>query len=212
MLTYKETQPKSYDYVISYLAPNILNKTILESAKIAAINFHPGPPKYPGIGGYNFALYNGDKQYGVVAHYMEEKVDSGKIFDQRFFAIFPNDTVERLKERSMSSLLDLFYHVMQQILLDIKAYFTKEANWEAIPYTRKELQELCNYRGCSNHTWKWYNACYFPGAKDKPYLMDDENVKYYIIREDHYDQTKGLPGWKFSPQKHPWDTSYYESI
>lgn len=199
-----------FDYVISYLSPWILPQAVLD--KGIAINFHPGPPKYPGIGGYNFALYNGDESYGVVAHFMEEKVDTGMIFDTSDFAIFPNDTVETLKERSMSALLDLFYHVMQQILLDAKVYFTKEDTWKREPYTRKDLQNLCHYALELPDFWRWYNACYFPNAKDKPHIIDTENVKYYIIREDHYDQTQGLPGWQFSPQKHPWDTAYYESI
>ena len=30
-----------------------------------AINFHPAPPKYPGSGCYNFAIYNKDKKIGM---------------------------------------------------------------------------------------------------------------------------------------------------
>ncbi|HHT9160159.1 MAG TPA: hypothetical protein ACFYEH_09890 [Candidatus Brocadiaceae bacterium] len=35
---------KKYDYVISYISPWIVPKHVLDNAKIAVINFHPGPP------------------------------------------------------------------------------------------------------------------------------------------------------------------------
>ena len=44
-----------------------------------AINFHPGPPEFRGIGCANFALLKNSKYYGSTAHVMEAKVDSGPI-------------------------------------------------------------------------------------------------------------------------------------
>ncbi|MCK5346414.1 MAG: hypothetical protein KAR20_23550, partial [Candidatus Heimdallarchaeota archaeon] len=65
------------DLVLSYLSPWIVPKHILEKTTKWNINFHPGPPEYPGIGCFNFALYDEANEYGVTAHIMEEKVDSG---------------------------------------------------------------------------------------------------------------------------------------
>ena len=42
-----------FDYVLSFLSKKILNKKFLSQTKILNINFHPGPPDYPGIGCYN---------------------------------------------------------------------------------------------------------------------------------------------------------------
>ncbi len=66
-------------YIISFVSPWIIPENLLNSAQKAAINFHPGPPDYPGTGCYNFALYEGTKKYGVTAHHMEKKVDTGNI-------------------------------------------------------------------------------------------------------------------------------------
>jgi methionyl-tRNA formyltransferase len=49
------------DFLISYLAQWIIPAAVLEKATWAAINFHPGPPEYPGIGCTNFAVYNREK-------------------------------------------------------------------------------------------------------------------------------------------------------
>ena len=51
----------SGDFIISYLSRWVLQRSILRRAQIAAINFHPASPQYPGIGCNNFALYNNEK-------------------------------------------------------------------------------------------------------------------------------------------------------
>ena len=63
----------SGDYIFSYLCPWIIPMSIIKKAEIAAINFHPGSPKYPGSGCYNFAIYNGEKEYGVTCHFLSKK-------------------------------------------------------------------------------------------------------------------------------------------
>ena len=52
------------DYILSFRSLLILPEKIINNAKIAAINFHPGPPKYRGVGCLNYAVYNNEKYYG----------------------------------------------------------------------------------------------------------------------------------------------------
>ena len=42
------------DIIICFRNHYILSKKFIKKAKICAINFHPGPPKYRGIGCVNF--------------------------------------------------------------------------------------------------------------------------------------------------------------
>ena len=74
----------SGDFILSYLNPLVLPNILIERAKIAAINFHPGSPAYPGSGCYNFALYNQAEQYGVTCHHLVKRVDSGDIISQKY--------------------------------------------------------------------------------------------------------------------------------
>ena len=53
-----QLKPISYDYIISFRSYIILKKKNLSKIKYASLNFHPGPPKYRGIGCANFAIYN----------------------------------------------------------------------------------------------------------------------------------------------------------
>lgn len=129
------------EYIISFVSPWIIPKSVLASAKKAAINFHPGSPDYPGTGCYNFALYENSKKYGVTVHHMEETVDTGKIIMTSYFDISPFETVETLKLKSMNHLLYCFEKILSCISCNKPLPVSDEA-WARKPFTRKEMEEL----------------------------------------------------------------------
>lgn len=130
------------DLLISYLAQWIIPQQVLQHAGLAAINFHPGPPAYPGIGCTNFAIYNGEKEFGITCHHMLARVDSGAIVAVRRFPVFPGDTVFSITQRCYAEIWHLFYELMSG-LLQGKDLPQSAENWERKPYTRKQLNELC---------------------------------------------------------------------
>lgn len=138
----KEAESKSRDILISYISPWVIPSNVLKRTRLWNINFHPGPPAYPGIGCTNFAIYNAEKVYGVTAHIMEEKVDTGKIIAVKRFPILPSDSVYSLTTRSYEHLLSLFFEVMDFISANEAIPESNEA-WKRAPYTRRELEELC---------------------------------------------------------------------
>ncbi|MGP1568906.1 MAG: formyltransferase family protein [Peptoanaerobacter stomatis] len=129
------------EYIISFVSPWIIPKSILTSAKKAAINFHPGSPDYPGTGCYNFALYENSKKYGVTVHHMNEKVDTGNIIMTSYFDISPFESVETLKLKSMNHLLFCFEKVLSYILCNEQLPVSDES-WKRKPFTRKEMFEI----------------------------------------------------------------------
>lgn len=129
------------DYIISFVSPWIIPGTLLDSAKTAAINFHPGSPEYPGIGCYNFALYENNSRYGVTVHHMKEKVDSGDIIMTSYFDIAPFESVETLKLKSMNHLLYCFEKILSYISQDMPMPVSDET-WQRKPFTRKEMLRL----------------------------------------------------------------------
>ena len=130
------------DIIISYISPWVIPASVLRGAKKFAINFHPGPPEYPGIGCSNFAIYNHEKEYGVTAHIMEEAVDTGMIIAAERFPIYLHDTVYSLTQRSYKKLLTLFRKVMAGIF-NKNEIMPLEGGWKRRPYTRKQLNDLC---------------------------------------------------------------------
>lgn len=130
-----------FDYIISYLSPWIIPKYILDIAKKAAINFHPAPPEYPGIGCINFALYEDVEKYGVTCHHMNHAVDTGEIIAVKRFAVYQNDTVETLLNRSYDYQLSLFYDIIS-FIFNGQILPVSSEKWSRKPFTRKELDKL----------------------------------------------------------------------
>lgn len=130
------------DYILSYLSPWIIPKALLERARKGAINWHPGPPEYPGIGCTNFAVYNQEKEFGITCHYMANQVDSGKIIETRKFPILSGDTVYSITQKCYAYILCSFLSICDKIAQEAPLP-SSNFNWKRIPYTRKELNDLC---------------------------------------------------------------------
>ena len=133
------------DLIISYLAQWILPDSILQKARKAAINFHPGPPDYPGIGCTNFAVYNKEKEFGITCHHMLAKVDSGSIISVRRFPVFENDTVYSITQRCYTEILHLFYELISDVFTGRPLPQSNEI-WTRKPFTRKQLNDLCELK------------------------------------------------------------------
>lgn len=89
-----------FDYIFASRSHFILKKKLINQAKYAAINFHPGPPSYRGIGCVNYAIYEKSKTYGATAHIIDEKIDHGKIIDVKLFKVSKFDTVEKVLSKT----------------------------------------------------------------------------------------------------------------
>jgi methionyl-tRNA formyltransferase len=131
----------SCDHLISFLSPWIVPARVLANAK-TSINFHPASRDYPGIGCYNFCLYDGAAQFGAICHHMVEKVDRGKIIEERRFPVLDNETVETLKLRTMIVMLALYHDIIVGIATGRPLPEAPET-WSRAPFTRAQLNELC---------------------------------------------------------------------
>jgi len=129
------------DVIVSYCSRWIVPSFLIEREGITSINFHPGPPEYPGIGGLNWALYNNDTSFGVTCHHMAPKVDSGSIIEVRRFSVAQSDDVESLFHRTHLNLEALAYDVLGAISAGSNLPRSKE-EWSGPSRSRQELDEL----------------------------------------------------------------------
>ncbi|MBC7947558.1 MAG: hypothetical protein H7Y42_06740 [Chitinophagaceae bacterium] len=133
------------DLLISFISSWIIPDDLLARASYAAINFHPGSPEYPGTGCTNFAIYNGEKEYGVTCHHMKAVVDTGNIIAVKRFPIEPADSVYDVTQQCYTRIEEMFYAIMDCILQG-KSLPVSVETWKRKPYTRKQLDELCHIR------------------------------------------------------------------
>lgn len=167
------------DYIFSYLSPWIMPNSLLESAKKGAINWHPGPPEYPGIGCTNFAVYNGEKEFGITCHYMLPKVDAGKIIETARFAILQNDTVYSITQKCYALILNSFYRIIEKIAAGETLPVSGE-HWKRRPFTRKELDSLSEIKPdmTADEIEKRLKATTY----DKPWAFVEINGKKFYYR------------------------------
>jgi hypothetical protein len=126
--------------LISFLSPWIVPARILDRCGLA-INFHPGSVDYPGTGCYNFALYEDAGEFGATCHHMLPKVDTGPVIEERRLPIFPADTVETLKLRTMVTMLAMFQDIATSIAQGSDLPVAK-SHWTRRAFTRREMNAL----------------------------------------------------------------------
>ncbi len=136
------------DYIICFRSLSILPKKLLKKAYIAAINFHPAPPEYPGSGCINFALYDEVTKYGVTAHIMNSKVDNGDILEVKRFKINMNNNLQEVLSKTHDELFKLCYSFIRALSLKGKKHIIekkqlfKNEKWRGSAKKIKELDRL----------------------------------------------------------------------
>ena len=87
----------------------ILSKDFIKSFKGKIINIHPSLlPKYKGLNTHERVLENNEKITGCSVHFVNQKLDAGKIILQKKIKIFKKDNVKSLKKRILKEEYKLY--------------------------------------------------------------------------------------------------------
>lgn len=107
--------PERIDLVISFLFWKLIREPLVSLGRIGCLNFHPAPlPDLRGIGGYNVAILEGMREWGVSCHFVDEGFDTGDLVEVERFPMDPDSaTAFSLDLESQERLLGLFQRVMR---------------------------------------------------------------------------------------------------
>lgn len=106
----------SPDLVVSYSAPLIFKKRLLEIPTLGCINLHCSKlPDYAGVMPSFWTLYNKEKITGTTVHYMDSKIDNGSILGQKVVNIDPNETMFTLIKKTKNIGGDLMVEVLNAL-------------------------------------------------------------------------------------------------
>ncbi len=140
------------DYIFAFRNPVILPELLVRSARLGAINFHPGPPEYPGSGCTNFALLDRATSFGVTAHLMEKIVDSGKILAVNRFPITDSHTLEQLSRETHKALFNLAAPFVREAISKGKEFVSSSIadsaaeKWSGTRRSMKSVNEMQEIR------------------------------------------------------------------
>ena len=81
----------------------ILSKNFIENFKGKILNIHPSLlPKYKGLNTHQKAIENKDKYSGCTVHFVNSKLDSGKVILQKKVKILKKDTPDSLAKKILA--------------------------------------------------------------------------------------------------------------
>ena len=81
----------------------ILSKKFIKNFKGKILNIHPSLlPKYKGLNTHQRAMENNDKYSGCTVHFVNAKLDSGKIILQKKVSILKKDSPDSLAKKVLA--------------------------------------------------------------------------------------------------------------
>ena len=94
----------------------ILSKKFIKNFKGKIINIHPSLlPKYKGLNTHEKVIENKEKYTGCTVHYVNDKLDSGKIILQKKIKVFKHDTAETIKKRVLDKEHQIYFKAILKI-------------------------------------------------------------------------------------------------
>lgn len=116
---YESLAPKNINVGVLAAYGYILKPLLLSLPKKGFINLHPSLlPHYRGAAPINWAIIRGEKETGLTTFLMNEKVDAGKIVQQKRLEINPEETAGELTQRLAELGAELMVETLQMVEKD----------------------------------------------------------------------------------------------
>lgn len=129
--------------IIGFTTDVIVPRWMLHAAGYGSYNFHPGPPDLPGWAPISFAVYEGARRFGVTAHVMEAKTDTGAIVGSRLFEVAENTGYAVLQGAMVKAIFELFHDLARPLATSIYPLPATDVAWSGEQRTRRMAEELC---------------------------------------------------------------------
>ena len=98
----------------------ILSKNFIKKFKGKILNIHPSLlPKYKGLNTHTRVINNREKYSGCTVHYVNSKLDAGKIILQKKVKVSKRDNVESLKIKILKQEHKLYPKAVMKILTNL---------------------------------------------------------------------------------------------
>ena len=138
--------PEDVDLVISFLFWELIREPLLSLGRIGCLNFHPAPlPDLRGVGGYNVAILEGMREWGVSCHFVDAGLDTGDLVEVDRFAIDPDrETALSLDLTSQRQLVGLFQRVIGRVFAGEELRRTPQGPGRYV--SREEFEQLRRVR------------------------------------------------------------------
>jgi len=133
-----------HDLIFSVAASAIFKESLIKAPKFGIVNIHSGPiPNYRGMMPVFWQMRDGKKEIGITIHFINEKIDSGKILVQKFVDISHINTLDeaiRYTKREGAKMVIDFLNNFENYLKNQREV-QEEGSYFSFP-TRKDVVEF----------------------------------------------------------------------
>ena len=109
---------KKFDIDVVCLAGfmRILTPLFLRKVKIPVINIHPSLPRLKGLNTHQRAIKAKHKYSGCTVHFVDDKLDSGKIITQKKNRILKKDNPKTLEKKILKLEHKAYIEALEKII------------------------------------------------------------------------------------------------
>jgi methionyl-tRNA formyltransferase len=181
------------DVLISVQYHQILRRRDIQKARAIAVNLHMAPlPEYRGCNQFSLAIINGDKEFGVTVHQLDEGIDSGPVIAERRFPIPDCVWVDELVNIATDESVELFQESIESI---VRGTFDLTEQSQLVPARgtslnfRKDIEPLrqLDLNWDATKLGRYIRALSMPGF-EPPYAVLKNGEKIFFHRDDQHDQ------------------------
>jgi natural product biosynthesis luciferase-like monooxygenase protein len=109
-------QELEFDHLASIAHLSVVPAEALRLVPGLAVNFHDGPlPELAGLNVPNWAILRGETIHGVTWHVMAERLDAGRILEERRFDIAADETAFLLNAKCYAAGLESFGDLVRRV-------------------------------------------------------------------------------------------------
>lgn len=180
------------DVNVSLSFNQILKRNIINAAPKGFINCHAGAlPFYRGRNILNWAIINGETQFGVTVHYVDEGIDTGDIILQRFYPIEKTDRYGDVLSKAQKACAECLYDAL--ILIDRnKVDAVKQESIHAVGFYcsgRVDGDEYIDWNWSSERIYNFVRGIAEPAPGARTFL---NGIEYIVDRAELID---GAPNY-----------------
>ena len=182
------------DLIIGAGWSEIIPKEILEIPKKGTIGIHGAIlPNIKGGASMNWALIQGEKEWGITLYYLVEKVDEGDIIATKKFKITLDDDIETLHYKSDLASADLLEENLHLIEQNKESRIRQDPSQGIKLPQRKPEDGRINWNKSTLEIYNWIRAQTHPFQGAFTFFKEK---KLYIWKADHeeYSEREFKPG------------------
>lgn len=166
-------------------------KATYDIPRIATINAHPSLlPKYRGPNPYFWAIKNLETESGITFHLMDKGYDTGAILAQEIVKIYPSDTGESLKQRTVLTARGVACELLKDLSEDIiipltqveekSSYYSHPTDLE-LDFNKTAEENLATIKAIHPWGYTWFYHKSIPIIPNVHKTLIEENTSNYTL-------------------------------